>query len=113
MKRTLIIVTILFTLLVSSLAEAQVPTPPDVPTLGPVIIGSAGDSGNFVKITSLENQTKYPNPIQLNFNTQQITLLGQFYNIGYSIDGGIVISVTNSVSRSIKNYWQPNFANSI
>jgi hypothetical protein len=103
MKRTLIIVTILFTLLVSSLAEAQVPTPPDVPTLGPVIIGSAGDSGNFVKITSLENQTKYQNPIQLKFNIQEITLLGQFYNVGYSIDGGIVNNAGNFVSRSIDN----------
>jgi hypothetical protein len=103
MKKALMVAILLSTLLTPLLAEAQAPTPPDVPTLGPVIICSAGDSGNFVKITSLENQTTYPNPIQLNFNTQQITLLGQFYNIGYSIDGGTVTSVTNSVSRSIDN----------
>ena len=104
-----VIVTLFFSLLfIPLLVVAQIPTPPDVSTLGPVIICSAGDSGNFVKITSLENKTKYPNPIQLNFNTQQITLLGQSYNVGYSIDGGTVISVTNSVSRSIDNSDMPD-----
>jgi hypothetical protein len=107
MKKALTIGILIFFLLSPLLAKAQ-PTPPDVPTLGPVIIYSAGDSGNFVKITSLENQTTYPNPIQLNFNTQQITLMGQSYNIGYSIDGGSVTSVTNSVSRSIDNSDMPD-----
>ena len=111
MKKALTIVILLSIFFSLSLAEAQAPTPPDVPTLGPVIICSAGDSGNFVKITSLENQTKYPNPIQLNFTIQQMTLMGQFYNVGYSIDGGTVSSVRDFVNKSIDNsgsadwYW--------
>lgn len=103
MKKTVIVAFFFSLFFIPLLVLAQAPTPPDVPILGPVVICLAGDSGNFVKITSPENQTTYPNQIQLNFNTQQITLLGQFYNIGYSIDGGTVTSVTNSVSRSIDN----------
>lgn len=63
MKKALIAAIMLSILLTPSLAEAQAPTPPNVPTLGPVIICSAGDSGTNVKILSPQNQLfKQSNP---------------------------------------------------
>jgi len=96
MKRTLIIVTILFTLLVSSLAEAQVPTPPDVPTLGPELtIISSGDNGTNVKITSPINQENYAGELKLIISIEAVGLLGQFGNVGYSLDEGTIYSLRN------------------
>ena len=45
MNRTLIAATILVILLIPSFAQAQAPTPPDVPTLGPATLFYADTSG--------------------------------------------------------------------
>ena len=91
--------TVLFLIMASSLslllvepANAQVPTPPDVPTLGPIIIC---DQGNYLNVSSPQNRTYPNNPIQLTFTITVSTMLGQFGNVGYSIDGEVVTSIRN------------------
>ena len=79
-------------LLMPFLAEVEVPTPPDVPTLGPVIIC---DQGNYITVSSPQNQNYAGNPITLSFAVNVSTMLGQFGNVGYSVDGGVVNSVRN------------------
>ena len=79
-------------LLMVESASAQVPTPPDVPTLGPIIIC---DQGNYLNVTSPQNRNYPNNPIQLTFTITVSTMLGQFGNVGYSIDGGVVTSIRN------------------
>ena len=116
---TAIMLSILF---IPSLAEAQAPTPPSVPTLGPVIICSAGDSATNVRIISPQNDQNYPNnQVQLNFTVQALGMFGQFGNIGYNLDGGIINSV-NSFGTSVVHptdapdwYWDRTtaFANVI
>jgi hypothetical protein len=95
MKRILILTMILFILLFSSLAEAQVPIPPDVPTLGPELIMISGDKGANVKITSPISQVNYVGEIKLNIIVEAIGMLGQFGNVGYSLDGGTIYSIKN------------------
>jgi hypothetical protein len=80
------------TLLTVKPADAQVPTPPDVPTLGPIIIC---DQGNYLNVSSPQNRNYPNNPIQLTFTITVSTMLGQFGNVGYSIDGGVVTSIRN------------------
>ena len=87
--------------IISPLARAQ-PQPPNVATLGPPVICSAGDSGTNVKIFSPQNQS-YPNdPIQLVFSVTAIGMLGQFGNVGYSLDGGVIKSVTNFINKTVQ-----------
>lgn len=95
---TLIIAMSCLTSLMAKSANAQVPTPPDVPILGPVIICSAGDPANFVIVTSPVNQTVYANPVQLTFATQQMLMYGDSYNVGYSLDNSEVSSVSMNFS---------------
>ena len=78
--------------LLMATANAQVPTPPDVPTLGPIIIC---DQGNYLNVSSPQNRNYPNNPIQLAFTITVSTMLGQFGNVGYSIDGGVVTSIRN------------------
>ena len=73
-------------------SASAVPTPPDVPTLGPIIIC---DQGNYLNVSSPQNQNYPNNPIQLTFTITVSTMLGQFGNVGYSIDGGVVTSIRN------------------
>ena len=89
---TLIVSLSLLTLLTIESATAQVPTPPDVPTLGPIIIC---DQGNYLNVSSPQNRNYPNNPIQLTFTITVSTMLGQFGNVGYSIDGGVVTSIRN------------------
>jgi len=89
---TLIVSLSLLTLLTIEPVNAQVPTPPDVPTLGPIIIC---DQGNYLNLSSPQNRNYLNTPIQLTFTITISTLLGQFGNVGYSIDGGIVTSIRN------------------
>jgi hypothetical protein len=92
MKVTLAALVIAVLLLMPFIVQAQVPTPPDVPTLGPIIIC---DQGNFLNVSSPRNQNYPTNPIQLTFTVVVSTLLGQFGNVGYSVDGGVVTSIRN------------------
>jgi hypothetical protein len=110
MKRTIVIAILLCFFLAPLLAEAQVPTPPDVPTLGPAIIASSGDAGHNVTILSPKNQTEYANEIKLVISIEAIGLLGQFGNVGYSLDGGIINSIRNlgktvDTSGFPERYW--------
>jgi hypothetical protein len=107
MKKTLA-AAILLCLLAPSLAEAQVPTPPDVPTLGPPIIVTSGDSGTNVKILSPKTQAEYPKEVQLDISIEAVGMLGQFGNVGYSLDGGTIYSIRNmtkSVDKSGFPEW--------
>ena len=92
MKAILAVAVITALLLTPFLVQAQVPTPPDVPTLGPIVIYSQGD---FVNISSPKNQNYPNNPIQLRFTINVTTMLGQFGNVGYSVDDGVVTSIRN------------------
>jgi hypothetical protein len=92
MKATLVVAVIMTLLLIPLSAVAQVPTPPDVPTLGPVIIC---DLGNYINISSPTNRNYPGTPIQLTFTINVTTMLGQFGNVGYSVDGGVITSVRN------------------
>ena len=47
------------------------------------------------KFFSPQNQTSYSNQIQLIFTIEVIGMLGQFGNVGYSLDGGIINSIRN------------------
>ena len=96
--------------IISPLVKAQ-PQPPNVATLGPPVICSAGDGGTYVKIFSPQNQVYTNNPIQLRFSVTAIGMLGQFGNVGYSIDGGVIKSVTNFINKSVEFagpdwYWK-------
>ena len=87
-----IAIIILFPAYIPFIVEAQAPTPPDVPTLGPVITLS---NEVPVRILSPENSSYYSNPVQLAFAIQATGLFGQFGNVGYQIDNGVINSTTN------------------
>jgi len=109
MKKALAIVLLLPILLSISPAEAQAPTPPDVPTLGPPTFFYADESGSIIKIISPQNQSKYSNQIQLNFTIEVTTMLGQFGNVGYSLDGGIINSVRDFVNKTVDKTGIPDW----
>jgi hypothetical protein len=103
MNRILIVTPILFILLVPSLAQAQAPTPPDVPTLGPVIIKSAGGVDTGILIVSPQNQSyiDYKSyPIKLLFCVKEMVLPYSFGNIGYSLDGGTILGVSKFLNET-------------
>jgi hypothetical protein len=92
--------------LIPLVVEAQ-PEPPNVDTLGPVVF--FGESGN-VAILSPKNSTNYVNPIQLNFTVEAKGMFGQFGNVGVSLDGGVINSVTDFINKSVVQsgpdwYW--------
>lgn len=98
-----LILTLLLSSSLTSLGvEAQAPEPPNVVTLGPPIICSAGDSATNVKILSPQNHSYGKNPIQLDFSVTAIGMFGQFGNVGYSVDGGIINSVTDFVNKTLE-----------
>jgi hypothetical protein len=106
MKKAIIVAIFIASLLIISVAEAQ-PEPPDVDTLGPVVF--CPQSGN-VSIISPVNSSSYVNQIQLIFAVEATGLLGQFGNVGLSIDGGVIKSVTDFLSKSVVEagpewYW--------
>ena len=92
--------------LIPLVVEAQ-PEPPNVDILGPVVFFS--ESGNVV-ILSPKKSTNYENPIQLNFTVEATGMLGQFGNVGVSLDGGVINSVTDFINKSVVQsgpdwYW--------
>jgi hypothetical protein len=80
------------------LAEAQ-PEPPDVDTLGPVV--GLSQAGGGVVILSPRNSTAYATPVQLVFGVEAIGMFGQFGNVGVSVDGGVINSVTDFIRKSV------------
>ncbi len=95
-------------LLFPLLAEAQ-PQPPDVPTLGPALIMSAGDGFTNVTVYSPQNQSYQEKPIELTFSVDAVGMFGQFGNVGYQIDQGTIRSVTSFVNKTIGNESMPNW----
>ena len=82
------------------------PQPPAVGTLGPVVF-SAVKSGS-IRIFFPENGVRYVNPVLLRFSVEVDGVFGQFGNVGVSVDGGVVKSVTDfesKSSRQIEPYW--------
>jgi hypothetical protein len=108
MKAILAVAVITALLLTPFLVQAQTPTPPDVPTLGPIVIFSQGD---FINISSPKNQNYPNNPIQLSFTINVTSMLGQFGNVGYSVDNGVVNSIRNLSTTETRP--DPNANNTI
>jgi hypothetical protein len=103
---TLISIFLISSFLIPLVVEAQ-PEPPNVDTLGPVVFFS--ESGNVV-ILSPKSSTNYENPIQLNFTVEALGMFGQFGNVGVSVDGGVINSVTDFINKSVVQsgpawYW--------
>jgi hypothetical protein len=109
MKKALTITVLLLVFLLPSFAEAQAPTPPDVPTLGPITYFYTDYNGSNIKILTPKNQIGYSNPIQLIFTMEQVGMFGQFGNVGYSIDGGIINSITNFVNKTVDETGFPDW----
>ena len=109
MKRkalALILALLISSFLIPLVAEAQ-PEPPNVDTLGPVVFSV--QSGNVV-ILSPRNSTNYVNQIQLVFAVSADGMFGQFGNVGVSLDGGVINSVTDFIDKSVVQsgpdwYW--------
>lgn len=95
----LLVLIISTALLTANLANAQVPTPPDVPTLGPPVFYD-NCSNNQTIISSPVNGQICKNPVTLSFSVTSMGMLGQFGNVGYSLDGGIIYSV-KGFSKSV------------
>jgi hypothetical protein len=93
-------------LLIPLVAEAQ-PEPPNVDTLGPVVF--LPPSGSAIILSPI-NSTSYVNQIHLVFVVEAYGMLGQFGNVGLSIDGGVINSVTDFIDKSVVEsgpewYW--------
>ena len=93
------ILVLLISLLIPLVVEAQAPEPPNVDTLGPVVFSY--QSGNVV-ILSPRNSTNYANQIQLIFAVEKNGMFGQFGNVGVSLDGGVINSVTDFIRKSVE-----------
>ena len=85
-------------LLIPLVVKAQ-PEPPNVDTLGPVVFLHPSE-GNAIILSPI-NSTSYVNQIQLVFVVETYGLLGQFGNVGVSIDGGVINSVTDFIDKSV------------
>jgi hypothetical protein len=97
MKKALIVAIFIFSFLIPLVAEAQ-PEPPNVDTLGPVVFSY--QSGNVI-ILSPKNSSNYVNQIQLIFAVEAPGAFGQFGNVGVSLDGGVINSVTDFIGKSV------------
>jgi hypothetical protein len=90
-------------------AQTEPPNVDTVDTLGPAtFIGDEID--DVVVILSPKSSTSCENPVQLNFTVEATGLLGQFGNVGVSVDGGVINSVTDFVNKSVVEagpdwYW--------
>ena len=112
MKKVVMVAILLSVFLFPLLAAAQAPTPPDVPTLGPsLVVVSSGSDFTNVKITSPANQTNYSGEINLVITVEAVGMFGQFGNVGYSVDGGVINSIKN-IAKSVDDktgypdwYW--------
>jgi hypothetical protein len=88
---------LIVSVLISLVVEAQ-PEPPNVDTLGPVVF--LPPSGSAIILSPI-NSTSYVNQIQLVFVVEAYGMLGQFGNVGVSIDGGVINSVTDFIDKSV------------
>jgi hypothetical protein len=102
----ILVLLVSFPFLIPLLVEAQ-PEPPDVDTLGPVVFC---DQSGGVVILSPRNSTNYVNQMQLVFAVEANGMFGQFGNVGVSLDGGVINSVTDFIDKSVVQsgpdwYW--------
>jgi hypothetical protein len=93
----ILVLLVSFPFLIPLLVEAQ-PEPPDVDTLGPVVFC---DQSGGVVILSPRNATNYVNQMQLVFAVEANGMFGQFGNVGVSLDGGVINSVTDFIDKSV------------
>ena len=103
MKRKASALTFIFALLISLLipivAEAQLPPePPDVDTLGPVLLLPI-TSDKVLILSPTNSMMGYVNQIQLVFAIEAHSQHGQFGNVGVSLDGGIINCVDDFVGH--------------
>jgi hypothetical protein len=94
----LIVAIFISSLLFTLVAEAQ-PEPPNVDTLGPVVFLHPSEGSAI--ILSPTNSTSYVNQIQLVFVVEAYGLLGQFGNVGVSMDSGVINSVTDFIDKTV------------
>ncbi len=62
-----------------------------------------------IKILSPQNQSRYSNQILLNFTVEVTIMLGQLGNVGYSLDGGIINSVSSFVNNIVDKTGIPDW----
>jgi hypothetical protein len=98
MKKAVVLTLLVASLLIPLVVEAQ-PEPPNVNTLGPVVFLHPSEGSAI--ILSPTNSTSYVNQIQLVFVVEAYGLLGQFGNVGVSIDGGVINSVTDFIDKTV------------
>jgi len=99
MKKAILVLA-LFSILMSYPFVGAQSTPPTVATLGPAIFPYYTPN-NMTTIYSPINGGIYPNPIVLNFSVSVTTMLGQFGNVGYSLDGGNITSVNEFINKTV------------
>jgi len=99
MKKAIVIVALLSIIISYPFVGAQ-PTPPAVDTLGPAIFPYYTPN-NITTIYSPINGGIYPNPIFLNFSVSVTAMLGQFGNVGYSLDDGNITSVNDFINQTV------------
>ncbi len=83
--------------------ETPPPPPPQNSPLGPLEIHSQGSGGHSVQIISPQNQSSVTNPVSIFFCVRTLILAySESGNIGYSVDGGTVYSVTEFMNKTIE-----------
>jgi hypothetical protein len=100
MKRTALALTFILALLFSFAFGMQFYKEAKAEVLGPVVISS---SSNVVAIHFPQNQTYDRNSILVDFS---VTMGGNAFDFGYSLDGGAVERVEN-VSKISESGWIP------
>jgi hypothetical protein len=82
--------------------ETPPPAPPQNTPLGPLEILSQGGGGHSIQIILPQNQTSVTNPVTTLFCVRTLILsYSGFGNIGYSVDGGTVYSITEFMNKTI------------
>lgn len=99
MRKALVVAIFISSLLFTSVVKAQseLGSP-----LGPPVFHNQYKSSTVVTILSPENSSNCVNPIQLIFTVAADGLFGQFGHVGVSVDGGVINSVTNFISKSVE-----------
>ena len=83
-------------------SETPPPAPPQNTQLGPIEILSQGGGGHYVQIISPPNKSSVTNPVLTLFCVRILILsYSGVGNIGYSVDGGAVYSVTEFMNKTI------------
>ena len=98
----------ILSLLIVLIAEAQAELSND-DTLGPPVFYNQYASTSVISILSPKNSSNCINSIQLIFTVAADGFFGQFGHVGVSVDGGVINSVTNFISKSKKELDYPQY----